>query len=171
MLEVIKDRSYHYKESGLDYVWLIGILQYKCKKCGEHYVEIPRINDLHLLIGKNIVCKKELLSGQEVRFLRKEIGMRAKKWLMHFRLLQKHIHDGRMINRKSDACHDKALRMVYVMNASELMEKVLSFDSHSILHSIAIKEAPKKMKKVNFTSAEWLTTPNAPIFGREVCVT
>ena len=61
MLEVIKDRSYHYKESGLDYVWLIGILQYKCKKCGNYYVEIPRINDLHLLIGKNIVCKKRVV--------------------------------------------------------------------------------------------------------------
>ena len=52
ILEIIKDIPYHYEESGLDYVWLIGMLQYKCGKCGDIYVEIPRINELHLLIGK-----------------------------------------------------------------------------------------------------------------------
>ena len=77
-LETVKNQPYHYKESGLDYIWLIGISQYKCGKCGEIYTEIPQIDGLHLLIGKNIVCKKELLTGPEVRFLRKEIGMKSK---------------------------------------------------------------------------------------------
>ena len=77
-LSVIKDQPYQYKESGLDFVYLIGILQYKCV-CGETFVEIPRINELHLLIGKNIVCKKELLTGAEVKFLRKELTKALKQ--------------------------------------------------------------------------------------------
>ena len=39
-LEVIKDKPYHYKESGSDNVYLHGIIQYKCSGCGEEAPEI-----------------------------------------------------------------------------------------------------------------------------------
>lgn len=168
-LEIIKDRPYHYQESGLDYIWLIGVLQYKCGKCEDISIEIPRINKLHLLIGKNIVCKKELLKGQEVKFLRKEISMKSKE--MAAALSMEPETYSRWENGKQDvaACHDKTLRMIYVLNASERAGAVLSYDSQSILNGIAIKKAPKKNKKVQFTPAEWLGRLNEPIFGREVC--
>ena len=85
--------------------------------------------------------------------MRKEIGMKSKEMADALSITPETYSRWENDKQKVDACHDKALRMVYVINASELMEKVLSFDSHSILHSIAIKEAPKKMKKVNFTSS------------------
>ncbi len=34
-LVVIKNQPYHYKKSGLDNVFLHGIIQYKCNHCGE----------------------------------------------------------------------------------------------------------------------------------------
>jgi putative transcriptional regulator len=139
ILKTIKDQPYHYMESGLDYIWLIGILQYKCEKCNETYVEIPCINELHLLIGKNIVCKKELLRGSEVKFLRKEIGMKSKD--MSDALSIEPETYSRWENGKQTlaACHDKTLRMIYVMNASEKFGKVLSQDFQSILQDIAVK--------------------------------
>jgi len=170
VLDVIKDKPYNYKESGLDYVLLIGVLQYKCKGCGEHYVEIPRINELHLLIGKNIVCKKELLTGQEVRFLRKEISMKSKD--MASALSMNPETYSRWENGKQEvaSCHDKSLRMIYVLNASERTGKVLSLDSSLLLNGIAIKKAPKKNKKIKLTPAEWLNRLDEPIFGRELCM-
>lgn len=168
ILGVIRNRLYHYKESGLDYVWLKGISQYKCKGCGEYYVEIPHINDLHLLIGKNIVCKKELLSGQEVRFLRKEIGMKGKEMAAALSI-EAETYSRWENGKKVASCHDKALRMIYVMNASELTGTVLSQDSHSILNDIAVKEAPKKTKRVRFNPKEWINNINKPIFGPEFC--
>lgn len=168
IVNVIKDQPYHYKESGLDYVDLIGVLQFKCT-CGETFVEIPRINELHLLIGKNIVCKKEFLTGEEVRFLRKELGMKSKD--MAAALSVEPETYSRWENGKQAVapCHDKSLRMIYVMNASEKTGKVLSYDSQSILNDIAVIKAPKKSKKVQFTPAEWLNRLDGPIFGREVC--
>lgn len=170
VLETIKDRPYHYTESGLDYVWLIGVLQYKCKKCGEMSVEISRVNDLHLLIGKNIVCKKELLTGAEVRFLRKEIGMKSKDMAAALSIEPETYSRWENGKQSSAPCHDKSLRMIYVMNASESSGRVLSQDSRFILHDIAAKKAPKKSKKVQFTPSEWLSGLNEPIFGDGVCM-
>jgi len=169
-MEIIKDRPYHYTESGLEYIWLIGILQYKCKKCGEMSAEISRINDLHLLIGKNIVCKKALLTGQEVRFLRKEISMKSKDMAAALSLEPETYSRWENGKQEVASCHDKSLRMIYVMSASEKTGKVLSFDSQSILNDIAVKKAPKKAKKVQFSSVEWLHILDEPIFGREVCM-
>ncbi len=166
----IKDRPYHYTESGLNNIWLIGVLQHKCKKCGEVFVEIPRINDLHLLIGKHLVCKKELLRGPEIRFLRKEIDMKSKD--MASALSMEPETYSRWENGKQEvaSCHDKTLRMIYVMNASEKTGKVLSSDSRFVLNNIATAKAPKKSKRVQFTPAEWLNRVDEPIFGRELCM-
>ncbi|MDD2671855.1 MAG: helix-turn-helix domain-containing protein [Syntrophales bacterium] len=168
-LEVIKDRPYQYKESGLDYVWLIGILQYKCSKCKETFVEIPRIKELHLLIGRTIVCRKESLRGQEVKYLRKEIGMKSKE--MAAALSMEPETYSRWENGKQAiaACHDKALRMIYVVNASENAGKVLSQGFPSVLPDLASRKPPLKTKKVQFSPSEWLNKLDEPLFGGEFC--
>ena len=76
---VIKDQPYQYKESGLDNVFLHGIIQYKCNHCGEEAPEIPNLKELHLLIGKSITCSNEYLSSREITYLRKEIGLKSKE--------------------------------------------------------------------------------------------
>ena len=169
ILGTLKNRPYHYKESGLDNVWLVGISQYKCEKCGEIYIEIPHVNELHLLIGKNIVCKKELLTGPEVKFLRKEIGMKSKD--MAAALSMEPETYSRWENGKQiiAAPHDKNLRMLYVMNASETKGKVLFQNSRSMLHDIAAKKAPKKSKKIQFKLSEWMNRLDEPIFGVQTC--
>jgi len=167
-LETIKDRLYHYTESGLDYIWLGGVIQYKCRKCEEIFVEIPSINELHLLIGKTIICKKELLSAPEVRFLRKEIGMKSKDMATALSIEAETYSRWENGKQSIASCHDKGLRMIYVMNASEKMGKVLFQGSRFAFHEIA-KTAPKKSKKIKFTPSEWMNRPDEPIFGMGVC--
>jgi putative zinc finger/helix-turn-helix YgiT family protein len=69
--------KYHYKESGLNYVWLIGVEVFKCE-CGENFAFIPCVQDLHKLIAEDLVTKEDQLSGSEIRFLRKHMGLKAK---------------------------------------------------------------------------------------------
>ena len=169
---VIKDEPYHYAESGIDNVWLIGVLQYKCKKCNETYVEIPHINELHLLIGKNIVCKKAQLTGLEVKFLRKEIGIKSKEMAAALSIAPETYSRWENGKQAMAACHDKSLRMMYVMNASEKFGKVLSEDFQSMLPNIAIKKAPQKRRKTQFASPEWITNMlDEPIFSNLACTT
>ena len=66
---------YHFVDSGLDNVFLIGIKYRKCA-CGEIVAEIPSIKQLLTLIARDVVEQKFSLSGTEIRFLRKCLRMK-----------------------------------------------------------------------------------------------
>lgn len=70
--------EHHYTESGLENVYISGIEICTCS-CGEKIVSVPRVSALHDLIGIRIVKKNASLSGREIRFLRKNIGLTGTK--------------------------------------------------------------------------------------------
>lgn len=65
--------DYHYKESGLDNVTLVG-LKNVCDDDGEECITIPNINGLHKAIATAIVNRFSGMSGKELRFLRTLMG-------------------------------------------------------------------------------------------------
>lgn len=66
--------NYKYLECGLKSVTLEKVLVFHCAKCGATVPEISNANELHGLIGLAVLTKKSLLTGEEVRFLRKLCG-------------------------------------------------------------------------------------------------
>jgi DNA-binding transcriptional regulator YiaG len=72
-----RDNPYHFDRCGLDNVLLIGIELYGCPRCGAVYPMIPRIQELHKAIAGSLVEKPTALTGQEVRYLRRWIGIEA----------------------------------------------------------------------------------------------
>jgi putative transcriptional regulator len=69
--------KYHYTESGLQNVWLIGVEIFECD-CGEKFAFIPYVQELHKLIAEILLKQEDQLSGREIRFLRKHMGLKAK---------------------------------------------------------------------------------------------
>jgi putative zinc finger/helix-turn-helix YgiT family protein len=69
--------EYHYTESGLPNVWLLGVEVFECE-CGESFAFIPCIQELHKLIACELITQESSLSGPEIRFLRKSMGLKAK---------------------------------------------------------------------------------------------
>ena len=69
-------RLYHYRESGLDNVYLRDIATYRCA-CGERLVQIPAVERVHDAIAAELLAKPSLLTGSEFRFLRKWVGLTA----------------------------------------------------------------------------------------------
>lgn len=68
---------YHYTESGLRNVWLTN--GYKTRNIGgEVAVAIHAADELHKMIGKHL-ARKTRLTGTELRFLRKEMGLSQKR--------------------------------------------------------------------------------------------
>lgn len=68
---------YHYTESGLRNVWLAN--GYTIRKFdGEEAVSITDADELHRVIGRSLACKP-FLTGTELRFLRKELGLSQKR--------------------------------------------------------------------------------------------
>jgi len=70
---VVKDHCF--KESGLSNVVLKGIESIKCNACGEETVLIRRMGPLLRLLAVGIASQPFPLRGEEIRFLRKHLGM------------------------------------------------------------------------------------------------
>lgn len=71
---------YRYDLSGLRDTYLIGITVQFCPKCKMESPIIPRVLELHNVIARSIADKPNLLSGDELRFLRKWAGLPAKQF-------------------------------------------------------------------------------------------
>lgn len=75
-----KRQRYHYVESGLDNVYLDSIDLIACQACDDESPVIPRILDLHATIARGVALQPVPLRGEDVRFLRKQLGLRARQW-------------------------------------------------------------------------------------------
>ena len=62
---------YHYKECGLPNLYLKNVEWYKCLKCKETEVIIPRVSQLHRCIAWRLVTSPPMLSGSNIKYLRK----------------------------------------------------------------------------------------------------
>lgn len=77
---------YHYEESGLPNVFLAGIKVAVCGKCGERYPIIPSVLRLHENIAEAIALKPVSITGLEMRFLRKQLGLTAAQWATYLKM-------------------------------------------------------------------------------------
>ncbi|HPQ44920.1 MAG TPA: helix-turn-helix domain-containing protein [Syntrophales bacterium] len=169
-LQVINNKVYHYKESGLDNVYLHGIVQYKCPKCGQGGPEIPKIEELHLLIGRELVCKENLLSGAEMKFLRKEIGLKSKEMAGLLDVKPETYSRWENDKDKIGPIYDRHLRSLYMLNADYEFGAVLH-EGIRFTKRMALKKdemAPKK-DKIEISASEWLKPFDEPIFN-ETCL-
>ena len=77
-----KVRQYRYQESGLDDVYLVGVNVYRCDRCDAALLGIKNIKQLHLVIALHIIDqvieRDRVLTGPEIRFLRKVSKRKAK---------------------------------------------------------------------------------------------
>lgn len=65
-----------FRGSGLDNLYLAGVQYIDCPKCGKQ-VDIPAIDKLMCAVARMIVQKPCLLTGAEIRFLRKQLGKKS----------------------------------------------------------------------------------------------
>lgn len=70
---------YHYSFCGLPNVYLRGITVCVCEDCKGESPIIPALGRLHRVISHNVSTKPGRLTGTEIRFLRKGIGLSSKK--------------------------------------------------------------------------------------------
>lgn len=68
------NKAHHYTESGLLNVYIEGILV-EVDDDGDEIVTIPAINELHRTIALGIVSHAKGIAGEELRFLRTEMGL------------------------------------------------------------------------------------------------
>ena len=149
--------THRYEESGLNYVMLMNVAIYKCPDCGETEVEIPRMEELHCLIGLLLLHLPIQLSAAEVKYLRKHMGYTQDELASYLGVTRASVArwedpDGRAIRIEMD----KSLRRLYVRKKYEDLEKG-RIDTRRLLEVVLerLPFLPKKEQKLRLRTEDW----------------
>lgn len=111
---------FHFVDSGLSNVYLIGVKYFICTECGRIRAEIPAIKPLMRRIARDLVVNPESLSGEEIRFLRKRAGMKsaafAKLLGVEAETLSRYENDKQVAAESVD----KLIRFAYALNCDDV---------------------------------------------------
>jgi len=137
------DKPYHYKLSGLKNVFLVGIDVHECHKCNEDSPIIPKIGELHDVIARGLINKAKPLTGNELRFLRKNADLPANKFAALLAMSPEHL--SRIENSPMQSLGpqaDKLARAIIAMrrDGGEAARKVLLRTAEMILDKISTKQ-------------------------------
>lgn len=116
-LRVRKNQTYRYRESGLDRVVLTGIRVFVCPGCHGEFPEIPNIVGLHRSIASALARKPSQLTGAEFRFLRKEIGLKAKDLARQIGTTNVNLSRWETGDTPINPAADRLVRLLYTLHA------------------------------------------------------
>jgi len=142
--------KYHYTECGLQNVFIDG-LDFLVDDAGDEIITIPAINELHRLIAKGIVSHKHGISGEELRFLRTEMGFTQSELaaIVH--------HDKQSIGRweRSEFDIDSAAEAIIRKLAIEKLELdvIFGIDELSAKSVPTVQSQPINIKFANDNAA------------------
>jgi len=146
-----KRENYSYQEIGLKSVVLLNIVVYHCK-CGAIVPEIPYAGLLHNRIALSVLEKKALLSGEEIRFIRKAAGFSATE-LAHVLGMEKGTvsrweNDKQPIGKDADrllraVCFARTMERLAGVNTQQIGDKDLAS---------SLAELQTMIRSVNLTS-------------------
>jgi len=113
--------EYHYLESGLINVWLQGIEILNCE-CGEKIISIPQILELHQLIAEFLLEQENQLSGREIRFLRKHMGLKAQDFARKLGVNKSTVSRWEHDKDRPSESIDRLIRLFYATQMSLLQK-------------------------------------------------
>lgn len=110
-----QENLYHFLDSGLPNVYLAGVKYWTCDECKSQWAEIPAPEQLMNVIAESIVLKPGLLSGSEIKFLRKRVGKRAADFAELISKTPEHFSKLETESLKLQPATDKLIRLIYGM--------------------------------------------------------
>ena len=104
---------YHFVESGLPNVYLVGVKYRVCKVCGAQSADIPAIKNLMMALGRIIVESKAPLTGAEIRFLRKRLGKKSSEFARIIGVTSEQVSRWEHGHNPPERSADKLIRVFY----------------------------------------------------------
>jgi len=147
--------DYHYLESGLDNVFLKNVCLHTCE-CGESFASIRGVVHLNAFIGRTLLKKKGRLVAQEIRFLRKNIGLSAKMFIEYIGVNKSTFSRWENDKQNIDKSNDRIIRLIYATL------KGLPNDEVMLLLDDVFKEINKKGRK-------WQINIPPELLGQQGC--
>jgi putative zinc finger/helix-turn-helix YgiT family protein len=120
--------DYRYKECGLDNVILSDLTVYRCN-CGEEMPAIPNMEGIHKVIGLETIQSKTVLSGKQIRFLRKEMGLMATELADILGANKVTVSRWESGEEPIGHANDKLVRVLYLRRMDEDFKKVIKLNT------------------------------------------
>jgi transcriptional regulator with XRE-family HTH domain len=148
------DKPFHFVDSGLPNVYLVGIRYFECE-CGRVVAEIPAIKQLMKLIARIVIEKPEALSGAEIRLLRKRLGKKSLDFAKDIGIQPETL--SRIENEHQTAGEgiDKFIRLYYVLASEDPLLTEVRRQLIDVLKSWKQADTPPKKLVARVTNNEW----------------
>jgi len=104
---------YHFVESGLPNVYLVGVKYRVCRVCGAQSADIPAIKNLLMALGRIIVESQAPLTGAEIRFLRKRLGKKSSEFARIIGVTTEQVSRWENGHNPPERSADKLIRISY----------------------------------------------------------
>lgn len=148
------ENPFHFTDSGLPNVYLIGIKYFTCE-CGRVVAEIPAVKQLMKLIARDLVESSQSLAGPEIRFLRKRLGRKAIEFSKELGVSAETLSRLESGKQALTEPMDKLIRLVYAASSEDidLMRCVMN-TIQSWLMAWSVRVADQKIVK-KIDDNEW----------------
>jgi putative zinc finger/helix-turn-helix YgiT family protein len=123
-------RSYRYTESGLPNVILQGIEVADCSSCGNSDVLISRISKIHRAIAQALANSPARLTGAQLRFLRKHLGLSGEELGRYLHTDKTKISKWETEEDRIGPATDRLVRLLAAALDSELRPQVVAVAEH-----------------------------------------
>ena len=154
------DQPYRFLDSGLSNVYLAGIKYWTCIECGKQAAEIPALEQLMSVIATAVVMKPALLSGEEVRFLRKRLGRGAVEFAELINKTPEHFSKLENDQVPLPEETDKLIRLTYgLLSGDKQLFVAVAANAEAWLRSI--REKQTKDITLKKKAGVWKTLPRA----------
>lgn len=140
-------KPYRFLDSGLPNVYLVGVKYWVCPKCASQAAEIPAPEQLMNVIAESIAMKQSLLSGAEIKFLRKRAGKKASDFAQLVNKTPEHFSKLETEALELQPATDKLIRFIYAMlSGDEVLLVKIRQRAEEWLRSIETRKEEQKIR-------------------------
>src|SRR5258708_1897130 len=152
------ESPYHFVNSGLPNVYLIGIKYKVCPVCGEQSADIPAIKQLMQVIARAIVDNEASLTGAEIRFLRKRLGKKSSELAKLVGVSVEQVSRWENDHNPPGGSADRLIRIYYAMlSGDRKLRDKMNREIESWLSTLVDGKVPDIRAKLS--NHEWKTEP------------
>jgi len=131
--------DYQYRQCGLDNVMLINVPMYECPTCKLEAPRIPNISDVHRRIAEQLIGKESVLDAKEIRFLRKELGLKEVELADYLGVDKVTVSRWETGASKMDASYDRLFRLFFVHKKTGTAPAALSLFKKVIAKETSVR--------------------------------
>ena len=134
-------KDYRFTESGLDNVILKDLEVLVCDQCKSEIPRLPRLNDLMRTLAAALIAKPYPLEGQDVRFLRKFLGLTNEAFAAILNVDKSHLSRVKNGATPVSAIADRLIRLIALGLGDALEQK-----ARDVIEKFTQIKRPRKLK-------------------------